>query len=166
MITVIKNINVYAPKALGKKNVVIAGDKFEGVYDELSIPDDFININIIDGSGKIMLPGFIDAHIHLIGGGGEGGFTTRTPELRFTDISSAGITTVVGCLGTDNVCRERLEKTIILFTKVVSFLLILSMFSQMKYAYSNLLRKMMFLKVYTFTLVLKSLFSYYFIGKL
>ena len=106
MITVIKNINVYAPKALGKKNVVIAGDKFEGVYDELSIPDDFININIIDGSGKIMLPGFIDAHIHLIGGGGEGGFTTRTPELRFTDISSAGITTVVGCLGTDNVCRS------------------------------------------------------------
>ena len=106
MITVIKNINVYAPKALGKKNVVIAGDKFEGVYDELSIPDDFININIIDGSGKKMLPGFIDAHIHLIGGGGEGGFTTRTPELRFTDISSAGITTVVGCLCTDNVCRS------------------------------------------------------------
>ncbi len=106
MITVIKDINVYAPKALGKKNVVIAGDKFEGIYDELNVPDNFININIIDGAGKIMFPGFIDAHIHLIGGGGEGGFTTRTPELNLSELTTAGITTVVGCLGTDNVCRS------------------------------------------------------------
>ena len=106
MITVIKDINVYAPKALGKKNVVIAGDKFEGIYDELNVPDNFININIIDGAGKIMFPGFIDAHIHLIGGGGEGGFTTRTPELNLSELTTAGITTVVGCHGTDNVCRS------------------------------------------------------------
>mgnify|MGYP002625184656 CR=1 FL=1 len=106
LITVIKDINVYAPKALGKKNVVIAGDKFEGIYDELNVPDNFININIIDGAGKIMFPGFIDAHIHLIGGGGEGGFTTRTPELNLSELTTAGITTVVGCLGTDNVCRS------------------------------------------------------------
>jgi len=106
LITVVKNINVYAPEFLGKKNVVIISDKFEGIYDELNIPENFIDINIIDGTGKIMFPGFIDCHVHLIGGGGEGGFTTRTPELKFSDLTTAGITTVVGCLGTDNVCRS------------------------------------------------------------
>lgn len=105
MITVIKNVNVYAPEALGKKQVVIVSDKFEGIYDEVNIPENFINVNIVDGTGKIMFPGFIDSHVHLIGGGGEGGFSTRTPEIKFTDLTTAGITTVVGCLGTDNVCR-------------------------------------------------------------
>lgn len=34
-------------------------------------------------------------------------------------------------IGTDNICRDRLEKTIILFTKVVSF------FFDLKYVFSN-----------------------------
>ena len=106
MITIIKNVDVYSPEPLGKKQVVILSEKFEGIYDEVSIPEDFIDINVIDGSGKIMFPGFIDSHVHLIGGGGEGGFTTRTLEIKFTDLTTAGITTVVGCLGTDNVCRS------------------------------------------------------------
>ena len=50
-------------------------------------------------------------------------------------------------IGTDNVCRDRLEKTIILFTKVVSlFFLILIMFSQVKYRYSSLVKKVVFFK--------------------
>lgn len=52
------------------------------------------------------MPGFIDSHVHLIGGGGEGGFATRTPEISIQSIVESGITTVVGCLGTDSVCRD------------------------------------------------------------
>ena len=47
---------------------------------------------------KLVVPGFIDAHVHIIGGGGEGGFKTRTPELTLTSLTTAGITTVIGFL--------------------------------------------------------------------
>lgn len=106
MITIVKNVQVYSPKSLGKKDVLIVGDKFEGIYNKVEIPNDFININKIDGNKKIMFPGFIDSHVHIIGGGGEGGFNSRTPEINLTDLSKAGITTVIGCLGTDSVCRD------------------------------------------------------------
>ena len=54
MITVIKNINVYAPEKLGKKDVVIVSDKIEGIYDNVNIPNDFIEIKVIDGKDKIL----------------------------------------------------------------------------------------------------------------
>lgn len=106
MITVIRDVEVYSPEYLGKKNVVVVGNKFEGIYDEINIPSDFIEIKIIEGKGKLIFPGFIDAHVHILGGGGENGFSSRTPEIKFTDLTKAGITTVVGCLGTDDVCRD------------------------------------------------------------
>ena len=106
MITVIKGFHVYAPDNLGIKDIVIVSNKIEGIYDNISIPKDFININIIEGKGKIIFPGFIDGHVHIIGGGGEGGFKTRTPEIMLSSLVKAGITTVVGCIGTDGICRD------------------------------------------------------------
>lgn len=106
MIKIIKDIEIYSPKYLGKKSIVIVNDKIEGVYDELEIPKNFINIEIIEGKDMYAFPGFIDAHVHLIGGGGEGGFKTRTPELQLSNLTRAGITTVNGCIGTDGVCRD------------------------------------------------------------
>lgn len=109
MITVLKNVEVYSPEYLGKKHVVIIGDKIEGIYDDIKVPEDFIKINEIDGEGKLIFPGFIDAHVHITGGGGEGGFSTRTPEINLTELTTSGITTAVGCLGTDNVSRDMKE---------------------------------------------------------
>ena len=106
MIKVIKNIKVYSPKYLGVKDVVISSNKIEGIYDNLNVPDNFINITIIDGTNKILFPGFIDNHVHINGAGGEGGFRMRTPELKLTDLTTAGVTTVIGCIGTDGVCRD------------------------------------------------------------
>ncbi|MDR5588138.1 beta-aspartyl-peptidase [Clostridium aquiflavi] len=106
MISVIKDIKVYAPKYIGIKDIVIAGGKIEGIYESLDISNTFINVNVIDGKNKIIFPGFIDSHVHLIGGGGEGGYKTRTPELQLSNLTSSGITTVVGCIGTDSECRN------------------------------------------------------------
>ena len=103
---IIKNAEIYAPEYLGKKFVVVAGDNIEGVYDDLNIPDGFPGMEVIDAEGKVLFPGFIDSHVHIIGGGGEGGFSTRTPEIQLSQLISAGITTVVGCLGTDGTCRN------------------------------------------------------------
>lgn len=106
MITVIKDVEVYSPKYLGKKQIVIVSNIFEGIYDEIKIPKDFVNVTEVDGSGYIMFPGFIDNHVHIIGGGGEGGFSTRTREIDFSELTKSGVTTVVGCLGTDSICRD------------------------------------------------------------
>jgi hypothetical protein len=48
----------------------------------------------------------VDSHVHLIGGGGEGGPATRTPEIRVEEIVGNGVTTVIGCLGTDGITRH------------------------------------------------------------
>ena len=106
MIKVIKKAKVYAPEYLGIKDVVIASNKIEGIYDKLDIPENFINIEVIDGEDRLLFPGFIDNHVHINGAGGEGGFNMRTPEIKLSDITKAGITTVVGCIGTDGVCRD------------------------------------------------------------
>ena len=106
MIKVIKNIKIYAPEYLGEKDLVISSNKIEGIYDNLDIPENFIDIEVIDGKNKLLFPGFIDNHVHINGAGGEGGFKMRTPEIMLTDLTKAGITTVVGCIGTDGVCRD------------------------------------------------------------
>lgn len=106
MITVIKNGEVYAPEYLGKKDIVITGGKIHGLFSNVKIPSEIGEVNVIDAEGKYVVPGFIDSHVHILGGGGEGGFRTRTPEIQLSQIVKGGITTLVGCLGTDGVCRD------------------------------------------------------------
>ena len=106
MITIIKGCNVYAPENLGIKDVVLVGGKIEGVYEDVDFNSTKIGYEIIDGRGKLLFPGFIDCHVHVMGAGGEGGYKTRTPEMQMSSLTKAGITTVVGCIGTDGICRN------------------------------------------------------------
>lgn len=107
MIKIIKNIKTYTPDYIGIKDVLILADKIGAIEDKIDIAtDDAVHIEIIDGRDKILAPGFIDSHVHILGGGGEGGFKTRTPEITLTDITTGGVTTVVGCLGTDGISRS------------------------------------------------------------
>jgi len=105
MIKLIKNINIFSPEKIGVKDILIAGEKIVAIEDQIdgkNIP----NCEVIDANGMIGVPGFIDGHVHIIGGGGEGGPKTRTPELNLTKALNAGVTTVVGCLGTDGTTRQ------------------------------------------------------------
>ena len=99
----IKNIHVYAPEDIGIKDVLI-DEKIIKIGDNLPVIEEY-DVEVIDGTGKILVPGFIDCHVHILGGGGEGGARTRTPEIMLSDITTAGVTTVVGCLGTDGTTR-------------------------------------------------------------
>ena len=94
------------PDYEGIKDLVLCGEKIQGIYNNIKVPTDFIKINLIDGSDKILFPGFIDSHVHINGAGGEGGFKRRTPEIKFSDLTKAGITTFICCIGTDGVCRD------------------------------------------------------------
>ena len=100
----IKNAHVYAPEDLGIVDVLIGGGKILKMAEELPEEKSY-GVEVIDGKGKILMPGLIDAHVHILGGGGEGGAKTRTPEIMLSDITTGGVTTVVGCLGTDGCTR-------------------------------------------------------------
>ena len=80
----IKNIDVYGPTHVGVKDILICGGKIEQIADNIDIAKKYVTI--IDGAGKRAIPGIIDQHVHVTGGGGEGGFSTRAPELRMVDL--------------------------------------------------------------------------------
>ena len=105
MLTIIKNAEVYAPEKLGCKDVLLACGRIVAVEDEIGLPVSF-PVQVIDAAGLILVPGLIDAHVHIAGAGGEGGPASRTPELLLSDMLMAGVTTVIGCLGTDGITRS------------------------------------------------------------
>ena len=100
----IKNADVYSPEPMGVKDLLIAAGKIVQIGDAIELPE-AIRHEVIDLKGEKLVPGFIDNHVHITGGGGEGGFTTRTPEVMLSTIISAGVTTVIGTLGTDGTTR-------------------------------------------------------------
>ena len=103
----IKNAEVHSPVFLGIKDILIAGEKIIAVENEIDARAlKSIEIITIDGTGKRVIPGLIDAHVHVAGAGGEGGPATRTPEMQLSHMLDGGITTVVGCLGTDGFTRS------------------------------------------------------------
>lgn len=99
----IKNAHVYAPQDKGIQDVWIAGGKIEAVSKTLPLID---GIDCIDATGKILTPGLIDRHVHITGGGGEGGFCTQAPAVTASRLIHGGLTTVVGLLGTDGITRN------------------------------------------------------------
>lgn len=106
MITLIRGGKVYSPQYLGYKDILVCGDKIELIDDSINIENCGLEVKVIEAEGKLVFPGFIDSHVHILGGGGEGGFKTRTPEIKLSDLTTAGVTTVIGCLGTDGVSRD------------------------------------------------------------
>lgn len=105
MLTLIKNAEVYAPHYLGKKDLLLVNEKIGYIRSTIDMPVDFVDIEFIDAEGKVAVPGFIDSHVHIIGGGGEGSYKTRTPEVQLTDVTLGGITTLLGVIGTDGTTR-------------------------------------------------------------
>ncbi|OMH32205.1 beta-aspartyl-peptidase [Motiliproteus sp. MSK22-1] len=110
MISLLKNVKLYSPEYLGVKDVLIAGGKIAAILDRNDndqgiIPSDW-NIEVINFQGAALTPGFIDSHAHITGGGGECGFSTQVPPVPISEFTGAGVTTVVGLLGTDDTTRN------------------------------------------------------------
>lgn len=103
---IIKNASVFTPENIGKKDILIANGKIVAIEDALDSGCFSPITDVYDAQGDYILPGLIDQHVHLIGGGGEDGFASRTPAVSVESIISSGITTVVGVLGTDGNSRN------------------------------------------------------------
>ena len=107
LVKLIRGAKVYAPEALGVQDILILDQRIAAVGEHLKAEfGGAVEVEEIDGAGLLAVPGFVDSHEHIMGGGGEGGFATRTPEANLTDLSMNGITTVVGCIGTDGTARD------------------------------------------------------------
>ena len=63
----------------------------------LTVPPDW-PLERVDGRGRYLVPGLVDPLAHITGGGGEGGFAFRTPELAAGEALKAGVTTLVAAL--------------------------------------------------------------------
>ena len=106
LIKLLKNAELYAPACLGKKDVLVIADKVVRIEDEITGYEGLPEVEIFDLTGKKLLPGYIDMHMHITGGGGAQGPASRVPEAMLSQITSCGITTVLGLLGTDGVTRS------------------------------------------------------------
>jgi len=105
----LRNAETFAPRPLGASDLLLGGGKvlwigrageFPGLPQSLQAA-----VETLDLEGRRLIPGLIDGHVHVTGGGGEAGFRTRVPPVPLTRFTTAGVTTVVGLLGTDDVAR-------------------------------------------------------------
>lgn len=104
MITLLKNQDCFCPEHIGKKDILIVGDKIYKIAD--SIEKNNLIENTISCSELLAFPGIIDQHVHMTGGGGENGFESRIPEIEFEDVAKSGVTTAVGLLGADDQTKD------------------------------------------------------------
>jgi beta-aspartyl-dipeptidase (metallo-type) len=109
VIHLLRNAEVYAPEPRGLQDVLVAGERIVWIGDELPALPRELWVEERDLGRRRLIPGFVDGHVHLTGGGGEAGAHTRVPPLRFTELSRAGVTTAIGVLGTDDVTRSTAE---------------------------------------------------------
>lgn len=104
-ITILRNARVFSPAPLGVCDLVVADGRVSSMGAQLPSLPLGIEHAEVDLEGRSLVPGFIDAHVHLTGGGGESGPGSRVPPLQLSELTRAGVTTCVGVLGTDGTTR-------------------------------------------------------------
>lgn len=105
MFDLLCNADVYAPELLGYRHVLVCAGQV--VYLGEAVPglDEALGVRVTDLEGRRLIPGLIDAHAHVTGGGGEAGLHTSVPPVPMSRFTAHGVTTVVGVLGTDDLVR-------------------------------------------------------------
>ncbi len=101
----ILNADVYAPEPLGRRHLLVCAGKIVYLGETVPALDERLGVQTTDLEGRRLLPGFIDGHAHVTGGGGEAGLHTSVPPVPLSAFTTAGVTTVVGVLGTDDYVR-------------------------------------------------------------
>jgi beta-aspartyl-dipeptidase (metallo-type) len=105
MLELLLNGEIYTPEPLGRANMLIAGGRVAWIGpDRLDLPA-ALEARVTDLEGCRIIPGLVDGHLHVTGGGGEAGFESRLGPITAEEILLAGVTSVVGLLGIDDITR-------------------------------------------------------------
>jgi beta-aspartyl-dipeptidase (metallo-type) len=104
----LRNADLYDPQPRGRASLLIGGERILWIGDELELPVN-LGVTVRDLEGRRVIPGLIDCHVHLTGGGGEAGMHTRVPPLQLSRLTGGGVTTAIGLLGTDDTVRSTAE---------------------------------------------------------
>ena len=105
MLTLIEGAEIFSPAYLGQQDLLVADGRIAWMGKGMSVPADWPLMRV-DGRGHYLVPSMVDPLAHITGGGGEGGFAFRTPELAASEALKAGVTTLVAALGTDSLTRS------------------------------------------------------------
>ncbi len=108
-LTLLRNADVHAPEALGLRDLLLGAERilWMGAPGQATLSG--VEVDVVDLAGRRLLPGLIDGHVHVTGGGGEDGFASRVPALPLSRYTLGGVTTVIGLLGTDDLARSTRE---------------------------------------------------------
>jgi beta-aspartyl-dipeptidase (metallo-type) len=105
--TLVSTDAIYAPERLPERHLVLGGGRVLALLgDEAAARVAPLCAARLDATGCLAAPGLVDLHVHALGGGGEAGPASRTPEAQLSELLRAGVTTVVCTLGTDAVSRS------------------------------------------------------------
>ncbi|PCH81663.1 MAG: beta-aspartyl-peptidase [Planctomycetota bacterium] len=110
MLTLLENADLYTPEKYGPAWVLVGGGRILALgngQDAGSFGG--IEVKRVDLEGARLIPGFVDCHAHITGGGGEDGAASKVPAPLLSQFTTAGVTSVVGLLGTDDITRSTAE---------------------------------------------------------
>ena len=108
MLSLLLNAELYDPLPRGRAHLIVAGETIAWIGSERpSLPHGLARE--LDLEGRRVIPGLIDGHVHLTGGGGEAGPHTRVPPVALSRLTRGGVTTAIGVLGTDDAIRTPAE---------------------------------------------------------
>lgn len=109
MLQLIENVELYSPHKRGRAALLVGGGKVLWIGQRAPALAAELPVQRVDGQGLRLVPGFVDSHVHISGGGGESGAKSKVPALGLSRYTRAGVTSVVGLLGTDDTTRSTAE---------------------------------------------------------
>ena len=107
-LTLLRNAEIYDPAPRGRHDVLVGGGSILAIErSPLALQGSLgESCEVVDLAGARLIPGLIDAHVHVTGGGGESGPASRVPTVALSALTRGGITSCVGVLGTDGTTRN------------------------------------------------------------
>jgi hypothetical protein len=81
MLTLITAAECFDPAPAGAVDVLVGGGQILALGPGGSLVPAIPTRERVDAAGRYLIPGLVDALTHPCGGGGEGGFANRTPEI-------------------------------------------------------------------------------------
>jgi beta-aspartyl-dipeptidase (metallo-type) len=108
-IALLRNAELYDPEPRGRRHLLVAGERVVWIGRDVPRLDAALDVEEVDLGGRRVIPGLVDCHVHLTGGGGESGPGSRVPPMPLSRLTLGGVTTAVGVLGTDDAVRTTAE---------------------------------------------------------